>query len=235
VQLLFYLVSEGGSVIIRGTQAEIMAECKRYEPRLPNIAEKVKGRVPAKKRQIAPFQGYALYMLTRMLEPERVVELGTFFGYSAAMMSEAAPEAHITTLNPKVWEYEVAVKCMAFYPMVKCLNKYSWDYMEELGSISFLDMVFVDGDHKQIYRDLPWWNLLKVGGLFFHHDWTPEDAEIRPCKPVYEALNDFGDFLGREPDVQVVDDKDLGMAGWYKREGDPDVEVVVTGWKIARG
>jgi len=190
--------------------------------------------VPAKKRQISPFQGCALYVITNELQPERIVELGTFFGFSAGIMSEAAPEAWIITLNPKPWEYDVAVKCMEHYPKVKCLMQYSWEYFLEVNGTAWLDMVFVDGDHKQIYRDLPWWNLVKVGGLFLHHDWTPGYSPERPCQVVYDALNDLGDHLGREPDVQVVVESGMGMAGWYRKEGDPNVEIEPTRWRIVR-
>jgi predicted O-methyltransferase YrrM len=164
-----------------------------------------------------------------------ILEIGTALGYSAAMMAEAAPTAHITTLNPKEIEYPRAVKWLAPYTNVHVAKIKSWDFLEAARHFSTptyqwqVDMIFVDGDHGQIKRDLPWWEFLKVGGLMLFHDYSPEGS-ARPCQPVYDAVNDFAVGLGREPDLLVdwgiepdllvIDDRGVGLAGFYKREGE---------------
>ncbi len=115
-------------------------------------------------------------------------------------------------------------------PHVELVEAKSWDL---LGQYLGMDMIFVDGDHKNVVRDLPWWNALKPGGFMFFHDYTPADATSRPCPPVYEALNDFSIYLKRpEPDVIVVDDGKLGMAGFYRTSSDPNVEIMPIQWAI---
>ena len=130
-------------------------------------------------------------------------------------MAEAMPKAHIVTLNqPKPAEFERAVKHLALYRNVSLLQVCSWDYLEALEPGMLFDLVFVDGDHVQIGRDLPWWEHIAPGGLFLFHDYSPEKSG-RPCVPVYEGINRWMVEKDLEPDVLVVDDRQVGMIGFY--------------------
>jgi predicted O-methyltransferase YrrM len=83
-----------------------------------------------------------------------------------------------------------------------------------------IDMVFVDGDHKRVSDDLPWYNKLVVGGLMIHHDYCPAAPLCtgpRPCRWVYDAVNDFSRKM-HAPDVLMVDHNREGMVGHYRRE-----------------
>jgi hypothetical protein len=77
------------------------------------------------------------------------------------------------------------------------------------------DMIYVDGDHKRIAADLPWFNRLSVSGLFLCHDYTPESNPT-----VYTVLNELAARLGRMFDVSLIDDRKIGMVGFYRREGE---------------
>jgi hypothetical protein len=80
-------------------------------------------------------------------------------------------------------------------------------------------MVMDDGDHNNIRDDLPWYNFLKVGGLFFHHDYS-DIPDRPPCRKVYGVLGKFSDALNHPPDVTIVTDTRQGMGGWYRRKGE---------------
>ena len=80
-------------------------------------------------------------------------------------------------------------------------------------------MIFVDGDHNRIARDLPWFNRLQVGGLLLCHDYSPEWEWI-PSPVVYAELNGMADRLGRAFDVRLVDNGKVGMVGFYRRLGE---------------
>ena len=179
-------------------------------------------RLVAYRRAVTNYQGMALCALARQYNQEgsNILEIGTAYGHSAFMIANGAPKARIITLNQpdKTWEIDAARRQLMMYKNVTVVGKSSWDYLERYVGPP-LEMIFVDGDHKRIVKDLPWWNWVKVGGLFVHHDYSPAESH-RPCPPVYEALNDFGAFLGREPDVLIVDNLKVGLAGWYKREDD---------------
>ena len=93
-------------------------------------------------------------------------------------------------------------------------------------SVAFLDvnvhtydMIFVDGNHDLVRLDLPWYNRLVTGGLFLHHDFSPLGSS-RECPPVFEALTEFTRVLDHAPEVLVRDLTGMGLAGWYRQDGE---------------
>lgn len=220
---------------IKDTPANILAAVAAVYPDIDLTLAEVRSNVPTLKREIAKYQAAALYKLARQYNRAnaRILEIGTAWGYSAAVMSSAAPLAEIVTLNPDPKEAEIAVRNLDRYPNVHVEIVKSWDFLN--ASPGAFDMIFCDGDHKRVWLDLPGWNFLNVGGLFLFHDYAPagategKDGKLRECPPVFEAVNAFAFGLGREPDVLIVDDGGVGMAGWYRHENDPDVNEVSMG------
>ena len=86
------------------------------------------------------------------------------------------------------------------------------------------DMIHVDGDHQRAWEDVAWFNRLKAGGLILFHDYTAKvNTEIAGRKAhvqVVAAVDALGKRLGRLPDVLVVDSDGIGMAGYYRGEGE---------------
>lgn len=199
-----------------GTPADILTAIIQEHPEVTKVLKRVRERVPAIKREIAAYQAAALYALVKPynVAGSRILEIGTAYGYSAAVMAEAAPLATIITLNPKESEVELAKNHLLHYRNVTVLPKISWEYLAEYTGQPF-DVIFVDGDHKRIALDMPWWEWVKPGGLFFHHDYSPAGT-YRECPPVYECLNEWAQRMEHPLDVLVVDDGGVGMAGFYK-------------------
>ena len=166
--------------------------------------------------QLLPYQALAIYALTRRFNVEgaHILEIGTAAGYSASLMAQAAPEAKITTLNPRDWEVITARLNLAPWPNVIAIEAKSWDYLETYNAPE-LDMVFVDGDHNRIFRDMPWFNLLKVGGLMLFHDYS----EVS-CPSVFKTVRNFMLELKRSLDVEIIDSDFIGMAGIVRRDGE---------------
>lgn len=202
---------------IFGSREEIARWMELLYPELPEVMGRVASRVPFIKRQIDPYQGEALYAITKALAPQAVLEIGTAWGYSAAILAEAAPEAAIITLNPKEHEVIRARQHLAAYPNVAVIQAKSWDMLNVLHDR--WDMVWIDGDHRNVRLDLPWFNRLMPNGLMLFHDYSPDDS-ARPCQVVYDEVNALSKQLGREPDVLIIDTLGVGMAGFYRREGD---------------
>lgn len=208
---------------LAGTSDQITAALTKTHREIPRVLAKARRLVPQKKRQIEPFQGAALYSLALPYNRRgaRILEIGTFLGYSASLLAQACPEADITTLNPKSHEAGMARNFLRSFPRVKVVEDLSWDFLDThiRTDQAPYDLIFVDGDHAQILRDLPWFDYLNEGGLFVHHDYSPTDSE-RPCPPVYEALNAMSAALGRDFDALVVDDRKVGLAGFVRQAGD---------------
>jgi predicted O-methyltransferase YrrM len=203
---------------LNGEPEEITATIVRGFPKVPRILEATTALVPWSKRQIEPYQAAVLYALARQYNypGASILEIGTAFGYSAAIVALACPEAMITTLNPKPAEFPKAEENLRSLGNITVLQICSWDYLAMYKGAT-LDMVFVDGNHEEIRRDLPWWDWLRVDGLMLFHDYSPAGSK-RPSPPVFEAVNEFAEMRGREPDVLVVDHRSIGMAGFYKQQ-----------------
>jgi predicted O-methyltransferase YrrM len=173
-------------------------------------------RPPAVKQQLLDYQRLALFMLAR--EQNRagaqILEIGTGHGSSGYLLSRAAPLARITSLTTSAAE--------RFWQREGCRNiavrvEASWDYLAR--NTETWDLVFVDGDHNRIARDLPWFDHLREGRLLLCHDYSPQHSRS-PSGIVYEELNAMAATLGRLFDVRIVDDEKVGMAEFHRRRGE---------------
>lgn len=206
---------------INGSQDSILQHyIGATEGRVIEALDRARELVQQTKREIYSYQAAALFAMAEQFNQTgaQILELGTAYGYSCAMIALAAPKARIVTLNPTTHEAEAARKALRGFPNVEVVEMKSWDYLP-FASVQ-LSMVFVDADHKRVIHDLPYWNHLATGGLMIHHDYSPLESS-RACPPVFETLNKFAQWLGREPDELVVDDMLVGMAGWYYQANDP--------------
>lgn len=174
--------------------------------------------LPKVYMQMLPWQMLALYGLAwrQCRKGGRILEIGTGFGSSAYMLAKAAPAAEIVSLTANVSEGDMARQFLrsAVGEQVKVLNVLSLaHYAATVGQT--WDLIFVDGDHRNCQRDLVWFNRIGVGGLILFHDYSPS-----ACPPVYAAVGKLAWHLHRDPDVRLLDDDDIGMAGFYRQEGE---------------
>jgi len=188
-------------------------------------------KMPAVKRKLLDYQMMALYILARPYNrtTARFLEIGTGHGGSGYMLAKATPLAQIISLTTNPAE---KAEAEAFWRSQGCLNitalvTASWDYLARrdvqlnVSTVAAVvcDLIFVDGDHNRIARDLAWFNRVAVGGLFLCHDYSPEDSRT-PSPIVYDELNTMALKLRRRFDVCLVDDGRVGMVGFYRRQGE---------------
>jgi len=164
------------------------------------------------RAQLLPWQAAALFKLARDYDipGAMILEIGTGAGYSTVIMAQATPSARITTLNPDSAERSTSLPVLANWKNIKSVQMSSWTFLDNYTGPQ-LDMIFVDGDHKRVPKDLPWWDWLASGGLMLFHDYSEQQ-----CPPVYRTLNKWRDELGRDFDVLLMDSDGIGMAGFYK-------------------
>ena len=99
-------------------------------------------------------QGRLLKMLVSMIRPQRVLEIGTFSGYSAISMAEGLPEGE------KLYTFEINDEMEDFTrPWIEgsaVADKIEFiigDALQEAPKLGItFDLVFMDGD-KRTYRD----------------------------------------------------------------------------------
>ena len=155
-------------------------------------------------------QGRILKMLCRMIQPERILELGTFTGYSALCMAEAlAPGAQIHTIDIDDEIEDFARTYFGQSPYKERLKFYVGDAMQVVPQIEGLfDLVFIDAD-KRHYTD--YYRLVfdrvRPGG-FILADNTLWDMKVTDSDRITDsqtqAIADFNDSLARDERFEKV-------------------------------
>jgi predicted O-methyltransferase YrrM len=209
-------------VLILDTPNAILDYVRSQHPEVDTILDLVRSRIPKSKREIDLYQAAALYHLVKRYDRPRatILEIGTAYGYSAAVMAFAAPQAQIITINPKESEYVQALYNLAVFPGVTVLNKTSREILKTCIEPVY-DVVFVDGDHREqgVGLDCHFWKYVNYGGTILFHDYSPEGSR-RATPEVYKVVTLFRARVGRDFDIMISDNTGASMVGFVKKEDD---------------
>ena len=116
-------------------------------------------------------QGRVLSMLSRMIRPRRILELGTFTGYSALCLAEGLEQdGRLITIEHNDELEETIRRNLSLSPLGEKIELVIGDAQEKLSVFSRqpseeFDLVFIDADKRQYaeYLDLVY-PLVKMGG-----------------------------------------------------------------------
>jgi predicted O-methyltransferase YrrM len=184
-----------------------------HEPDVMKRLREETARLPEHNMQIAPEQGQFLGLLVELTGAERIVEVGTFTGYSALAMATAMPETgrmiacdidpDFTAIAQRFWkEAGVDHKIdLRLGPAIETLA----ELVEELGHDS-VDMAFIDADkpnyHTYYERCL---DLLRPGGLAVIDNvlWSGRVADPKDVSANTAALKAFNERLAKDDRVTI--------------------------------
>lgn len=158
-------------------------------------------------------QGRLLSMFSQMIRPQRILELGTFTGYSALCLAEGLTEnGKLITIEHND-EMESAIRRnLALSPLGDKIELVIGDAKEELKRLGerreAFDLVFIDADKKEYcdYLDLVL-PLMRSGGWILA-DNTLWDGHI--IDPAYDkdkqtvALREFNDKVAQDSRLEKV-------------------------------
>lgn len=158
-------------------------------------------------------QGRVLSMFSQMIRPQRILELGTFTGYSALCLAEGLTEnGKLITIEHND-EMESAIRRnIALSPLGEKIELVIGDAKEELRQLGerreAFDLVFIDADKKEYcdYLDLVL-PLMRSGGWILA-DNTLWDGHI--IDPAYDkdkqtvALREFNDKVAQDSHLEKV-------------------------------
>ena len=102
-------------------------------------------------------QGRMLAMLTRMIRPQRILELGTFSGYSALCFAEAMPEGCVVDTVEIDDEYADELRDLFEGRPINLHIGDAETLLPELLAENIYDMAFIDANKR---RYLQYYNLL---------------------------------------------------------------------------
>ena len=158
---------------------------------------------------IGPYEGTLLAMLVRLSGARRVLEIGTFTGYSALCMAEVLPEdGELTTCEIKPEHADIARSFFARSPhghKIKIHLGPALETIADLSSSASFDFVFLDAD-KENYVNyyeavLP---RLRRGGLIVADNVLWSGRVLAPKKKTDRAVVKFNKHVRRDPRVECV-------------------------------
>ena len=154
-----------------------------------------------------------LRFLLTVKKPERILEVGTAIGFSALLMSEAAPEAQITTIEK--YEKRIPLAKENFRKAGKedritLLEGDAADILKELTGT--YDFIFMDAAKGQYIHFLP--DILKLlapGGLLIS-DNVLQDGDVvesrfavtRRNRTIHARMRDYLYELKHHPELETV-------------------------------
>ncbi len=156
-------------------------------------------------------QGRILKMLVAMCRPKRVLELGTFTGYSALCIAEALEEdAHLDTIEIDDELEDFIRNNLASSQHGKKVTLHigaALEIVETLGDRPF-DFIFIDADKRQYpqyYTSLL--PRLRPGGIMIADNtlWDGHVVEATPHNDRQtEGIKAFNDMVANDPSVEKV-------------------------------
>ena len=157
-------------------------------------------------------QGRLLRMFVRMIRPMRVLELGTFSGYSALCLAEGLPEGGTilsVETNDELRPFILrAWKGSAREADMSLQIADALPFMRSLPADDF-DLIFIDADKRQYaayYEEAM--RLLRPGGFILADntlwDGHVADTHRRASDPQTRGVHEFNEIVARDARVEKV-------------------------------
>ena len=157
-------------------------------------------------------QGKLMEMIVRMLRPQRVLEIGTFTGYSALCMAAGLPEGGV--IDTCEVDDELEMMILSFFERsvhgekIRLHIGSALDIAPTLGEV--YDLVFIDGDKREYTA---YYRMLFDKGLVRSGSWIMADNILwygKVVEPVAkgdkqtQAIIDFNNEVVADPRVENV-------------------------------
>ncbi len=154
-----------------------------------------------------PEEGQLLALLCRMAGAKKVVEIGTFYGYSALWLASALPaDGHLWTLEKDTTRATRARTFLEDQTQITLMQGDARDSLAALSAQAPFDIVFIDADKLNYAHYLDWAEAhVRSGGLIigdntflFDAVWMEGDVP-RVRDTARQAMRDFNRRLS-DPD-----------------------------------
>lgn len=110
--------------------------------------------------------------LISLVQPKRILEIGTAIGFSALMMAQAAPEAEVVTIDRNPEMIDLAKTNLAKYDTNRQITLLEGDASDLLSGLTGqFDIIFMDSAKSKYVEFLPYaMNLLSENGVILMDD-----------------------------------------------------------------
>lgn len=156
------------------------------------------------------FQGRVLSMLSHMIQPKNILEIGTYTGYSALCLAEGLQEdGKLITIDVNEELEELVAEYIVKAGMQSKINQMIGDATEIIPSLSEeFDIVFIDADKKNYvnYFNLVF-NKVRKGGYIIADNvlWSGKVLEdYDNLDKSTQIIMDYNRLIHEDPRVQEV-------------------------------
>ncbi|MBM7060708.1 class I SAM-dependent methyltransferase [Pseudomonas sp. UL073] len=184
----------------------------RESPLLRRLREETQA-LPMARWQIAPEQGQFMALLVKLLGARRLLEVGTFTGYSALCMAEAMGEGGHMICCDLPGEYNaIARRYWAEAGMEERIELRLAPALETLaglcshGAEEFFDLIFIDADKANYLHYLEQaLALVRPGGLILFDNtlWSGRVLEAVPTSEDTRAIQALNRKLHSDPRIDL--------------------------------
>jgi predicted O-methyltransferase YrrM len=155
------------------------------------------------------YQGRLLSMISHMIRPSKILEIGTFTGYSALCLAEGLSEGGILHTIDINEELEPAIRRVIkeakFENKINLLIGNASEIIPALDGL--FDLVFIDADkiNYRLYYDLVF-NKVKNGGFIIADNvlWSGKVTSTDKIDKDTKAIMEFNDFVHQDERVENV-------------------------------
>ncbi|KUG06670.1 O-methyltransferase [Solirubrum puertoriconensis] len=158
------------------------------------------------------YQGRLLSMLSYMVQPRRVLELGTFTGYSALCLAEGlAPDGELHTVEQNLELRSRVERYVEQAGLGGRVHLYIGDAEQVIPTLAETwDMVFIDADkiRNRVYYELVL-PQVRAGGFILIDNvlWSGKalpSYQLKAADKDAHAVRDFNDFVQQDERVENV-------------------------------
>jgi predicted O-methyltransferase YrrM len=189
----------------------LVAYLDQYGCRQPALLQQLRDETATHftaQPMVTALAGQFLAILVQLTDAKRILEIGTFTGYSSAWMALHLPEdGHITTLDRDARTVAVAQQYWEKAGIAHKITSIIGDAKETLGTLDGpFDLIFIDADKLayDFYYEKAL-TLVKTGGLVIIDNtlWDGEVAQDpRPNKQA-EALHALNQKIHTDPRIHM--------------------------------
>lgn len=156
------------------------------------------------------YQGRVLSMISKLLNPKNILEIGTFTGYSALCLAEGMQndgELHTIDINEELFDFQR--KYFDQSGNGKQIHQHLGDALEIIPKIDLMfDLVFIDADKTNYVH---YFNCcidkLNVGGIILSDNVLWSGKIIEPLKPDdldTKALIEYNSLLKEDTRIETI-------------------------------
>jgi len=157
-----------------------------------------------------PYQGRVLSMISKLINPKHILEIGTFTGYSTLCLTEGLqPKGALDTIDKNEELYEIQRTFFDKSKYGSLITQHLGNALEVIPTLNkTYDLIFIDADKDNYVH---YFNLiinkLKVGGIILSDNvlWSGKVIKtLDPKDKMTKAVLDYNALLKNDSRVETV-------------------------------